>query len=229
MKSRLLGAVCAFVITQISISVDAALVAKLDGLVVYDSDRNITWMADANYAVTTSYDSDGLVNFAGAQGFIRALNSGTVDNLGFNNWRLPTTVQPDPSCDIQTNYLGTQFGSGTNCTGGELGHLFYDELGGTPSESITNSLDPDVILFSNIQDGVYWSSTEWDRKDTVVNLIWVFDFEFGSQHAQDRNLIQSFVWAVHDGDVGAVPIPPALWLFGSGLIGLVGVARRKAA
>jgi hypothetical protein len=27
----------------------------------------------------------------------------------------------------------------------------------------------------------------------------------------------------------AVPIPPALWLFGSGLLGLVGVARRKKA
>ena len=29
--------------------------------------------------------------------------------------------------------------------------------------------------------------------------------------------------------VGAVPIPSAVWLFGSGLIGLVGVARRKQA
>ena len=28
--------------------------------------------------------------------------------------------------------------------------------------------------------------------------------------------------------VSAVPVPPAVWLFGSGLIGLVGVARRKA-
>jgi len=27
----------------------------------------------------------------------------------------------------------------------------------------------------------------------------------------------------------AVPLPPALWLFGSGLLGLIGVARMKAA
>jgi len=26
-----------------------------------------------------------------------------------------------------------------------------------------------------------------------------------------------------------VPIPPAVWLFGSGLLGLVGIARRKKA
>ena len=25
-----------------------------------------------------------------------------------------------------------------------------------------------------------------------------------------------------------VPVPPAVWLFGSGLLGLVGIARRKA-
>ena len=29
-------------------------------------------------------------------------------------------------------------------------------------------------------------------------------------------------------NIGAVPIPAAVWLFGSGLLGLVGVARRKA-
>ena len=30
-------------------------------------------------------------------------------------------------------------------------------------------------------------------------------------------------------DVSAVPVPAAVWLFGSGLVGLVGVARRKKA
>ena len=35
-------------------------------------------------------------------------------------------------------------------------------------------------------------------------------------------------WAVHTGDVSAVPIPAAVWLFGSGLIGLVSFARRNA-
>lgn len=34
---------------------------------------------------------------------------------------------------------------------------------------------------------------------------------------------------VIEGEVPAVPVPAAVWLFGSGLLGLVGVARRKAA
>ncbi|HWS02457.1 MAG TPA: VPLPA-CTERM sorting domain-containing protein, partial [Gammaproteobacteria bacterium] len=30
-------------------------------------------------------------------------------------------------------------------------------------------------------------------------------------------------------DVAVVPVPAAAWLFGTGLVGLIGVARRKAA
>ena len=30
-------------------------------------------------------------------------------------------------------------------------------------------------------------------------------------------------------DIKAVPVPPAVWLFGSGLLGLVGIARRRKA
>jgi len=36
-----------------------------------------------------------------------------------------------------------------------------------------------------------------------------------------------YAWAVRSGDVSAVPVPAAMWLFGSGLLGLIGVARRK--
>lgn len=37
-------------------------------------------------------------------------------------------------------------------------------------------------------------------------------------------------WGMHlEGVVSAVPVPAAVWLFGSGLIGLIGIARRKKA
>jgi len=35
--------------------------------------------------------------------------------------------------------------------------------------------------------------------------------------------------SIHITSVSAVPVPAAVWLFGSGLLGLIGVARRKAA
>jgi len=36
-----------------------------------------------------------------------------------------------------------------------------------------------------------------------------------------------YALAVRPGDVSAVPVPAAVWLFGSGLMGLLGLARRK--
>ena len=39
---------------------------------------------------------------------------------------------------------------------------------------------------------------------------------------------KGFFYTLHlEGDIAAVPVPAAVWLFGSGLLGLVGVARRK--
>ncbi len=48
--------------------------------------------------------------------------------------------------------------------------------------------------------------------------------------AQDYGFKSSnvYAWAVKSGDVSAVPVPAAVWLFVSGLVGLVGFARRKA-
>ena len=37
------------------------------------------------------------------------------------------------------------------------------------------------------------------------------------------------IWVGSDGTVSVVPVPAAVWLFGSGLLGLIGVARRKKA
>ncbi|MGB7934539.1 MAG: PEP-CTERM sorting domain-containing protein [Gammaproteobacteria bacterium] len=36
-----------------------------------------------------------------------------------------------------------------------------------------------------------------------------------------------FAWAVHLSDVSAIPVPATVWLFGSGLLGLIGISRRK--
>ncbi len=37
-----------------------------------------------------------------------------------------------------------------------------------------------------------------------------------------------FDYASINGSVSAVPVPAAVWLFGSGLLGLIGVATKKA-
>ena len=45
----------------------------------------------------------------------------------------------------------------------------------------------------------------------------------------DPNGYAGFTYELYlTGNVSAVPVPAAVWLFGSGLIGLIGLARRKA-
>ncbi|MCC7256859.1 MAG: VPLPA-CTERM sorting domain-containing protein [Gammaproteobacteria bacterium] len=192
-------------------SANAALLSRLGGQAYYDSVLDITWLADANYAQTSAYDGDGLMNWASAQSWITSLNS--AGHLGASDWRLPTTLQPDISCQTQNVVPGyPNQSSGYFCTGSEMGHLFNVDL-------ISNA-SPNP--FSNVQPGFYWSDTSY-APDT--SLAWAFRFNFGSQSANTKTG-NAYAWAVRSGDIGTVPVPAAVWLLGSAL-GVMGVMRRK--
>ena len=138
----------------------------------------------------------------------------SLDVEGVTGWRLADTVQPDASCSLQ---------SGTNswgyyCTGSEMGNLFYTALGN--SAGTLSNTGP----FSNVQSSLYWSATEV----TPLVLAWTFNLSEGIQDSR-REDTGLYAWAVQSGDVSAVPVPAAVWLFGSGLVGLIGLARRKKA
>ncbi|MGC2049525.1 MAG: DUF1566 domain-containing protein, partial [Gallionella sp.] len=96
---------------------NATLVSALGGQVVNDTDLNITWLADANYAKTSGYDFDGLMSWAGAQSWITSLN--TANYLGFNDWRLPTVTDTGtPGCNFA--YSGTDCGYNVDTATGEM-------------------------------------------------------------------------------------------------------------
>jgi hypothetical protein len=78
--------------------------------------------------------------------------------------------------------------------------------------------------------------------DVTGNFDGTYDFESASLTYTSGSLATglaggSIVGASFDGgrviakigEVAVVPVPAAVWLFGSGLLGLVGVARRKTA
>ncbi len=216
------GAMCAGFLAVSAASVDAALLSRLGGLAVYDTDLDITWLADANAAAGTIFDDgasniDGRLSIGNAKAWAASLTVG-----GFNDWRLPFTLDPDSSCVGNATSLGAE---GINCTGSELGHLFYDELGGTAFVDILNSTDPDLALFSNIQ-AAYWSGTEI-ASDT--SLAWGMSYKVGLQ-AGTSKVNTSFAWAVRDGDVGTtgtVSEPSMLALLGIGMIGFTAYRRNR--
>ncbi len=165
----------------------------------YDDDLNITWLADANASGVTMGWNDAMAC------------AGALSIGGYTNWRLPNN---DPSCII------------VGCVNGEMGHLFYNELGGSAWNSILTSTDPDLAKFSNIVVAqAYWSATQDSNPAAALR----FMFSVGAQGSSAKTMnLRS--WAVHPGDIGAsavVPVPAALWLFGSAF-GLLGWARLKA-
>ena len=132
----------------------------------YDTVLDITWLADANYAQTSGFDSDGRMTWASAVAWANSLVVGTYDD-----WRLPTVTDIGTSgCTYGAGNLS--YGTGGDCgynvdtATGELASLWYDTLGNTPYYSTTGTSAQagwglsNTGPFSNLQSSVYWSGTE---------------------------------------------------------------------
>ena len=196
----IIGAACSC-ISIISFGANAALVERLGGLAYYDTDIDITWIANANLAASNTFgvvgiNIDGSMDWATANSWINAMNiDGGIGYLGYNDWRLPITTQPL----IEMEHLNTVEG------------IYWDS-----SES--------EAPFTNLQFNEYWSGTEY-ASDT--SKAWAYSFDLGGLGAFDKSYSGNYTWAVRSGDVSSVPIPAGAWLFGSGLLGLMGIVRHR--
>lgn len=209
-KSHLIRTSGAILCILITVSAHAALIGVLpatpngtDWQAYYDDQLDISWTANANI--------NGANTWGNQMAWAAGLNiDGVID------WRLP---------NMDVNGDGTIVSCTTNqaaCKDNEYGHLLHYGAGSVFGSGITaGSPGP----FSNVQTGYYWSTTE---TTPVSSDAWFLHFYAGNQAVRSKNSLL-FAWAVHEGNVGAVPIPAAVWLFGSGLLGLVGAARRKQA
>ena len=170
----------------------ADLEPRLGGDAVYDTDRNVTYLANANLPLTVKYglasqiQPDGSMIWSDALAYIDFMNA--TAHLGITEWRLTTITS---GC------------AGTGCTADDFGHLFYSELGGTADQDITNSGDPDLALFTNIDDfsanNFYWSSS-------LGTYVWSFSFSGGIQLERHFNFNTHFVWPVFTGDPEAASL-----------------------
>ena len=79
-------------------------------------------------------------------------------------------------------------------------------------------------LFTAPIDSEYWSDTESSSTEAWGYDGLGFDFGFDPRFVDPKSHVGNFVIAVTN-----VPAPAAVWLFGTGLLGLVGIARRKNA
>ena len=196
----------------------AALVNYTAGGVdlVWDNDygtTGLTWLKNANLADTVDFGvsgiaADGRMTWAVAQNWITAMNA--ANYAGTNDWRLWSAL----------NSNGSGPCSGFNCTGSELGHLFYTEGGLSQNQSITSSATLN-LHFTNMQSSVYWSGTEFAAN---LNLASNFYTDVGLLSI-DFKVSQYYGWAVRPGQVAAAPLPATGLLMALGLLAL-GATRR---
>lgn len=208
----------------------------------YDTALNITWLSDANYAHTTGYSgatSLGAMTWSVANTWVANLDP---YGSGITGWRLPTTVDVGNDGPTYTNYY-QGVDTGYNITAqSEMSHMFYVTLGDRAFCTTSGNCPQSGYGLSNtgpfndqqdastIQLARYWSATS-----SIVNAndAWYFNFRNGEQRSDGPKQTTYFnAWAVHNGDVGvaatsAVPVPAASWLFGAGLLGLMGMIRKR--
>ena len=154
----------------------------------------------------------------------QAYNSAPTLNPG---WRYATNTEVESIFKILFNgYYNTTEGYSNSSDG-----VYADQ-----SIDVDNFISLFGITGENASANFSWGF--YEDESTTLRILGVTNFfdgrtiVYGPDHSLDYDRYRS----TGSGSVGnylvretVVPIPAAVWLFGSGLIGLIGVARRKKA
>lgn len=233
MKLRLLGAVCAllfsFSITSVS---EAALVVPAD---LNAGDKYHVIFVTTTRTTGTSSDIayyDGIV-----QADADAASIGT--SIGLDGWKV---VASTPTVDARDN-ISPLFSSLTDVP-------IYDQTGQRIANSYNDLWDNSIL--APVQIDAYGDRVDYSTHQVVwtgtsgLGLGMNYS-ELGANLTGNSvfgSVLYADAWWMYIGsgpqsalhplyalspEITAVPVPAAAWLFGSGLLGLVGIAKQKKA
>lgn len=169
----------------------------------------IALVLSTNVNASIIYNVDRIVGGSSVTGFIETDGTlGVLDSVNILDWELTLTT------NAVTDFISkTEVGSITN-------------LGTSGNTSATST----QMLFNfDLADGFFLlrgaALNGWCLEvGPCTGLGYGESISHSGGNGQNSTLSGAVVFA----ETSAVPIPAAAWLFGSGLIGLISVARRKA-
>jgi len=212
-----------------SVTSSATLIDRGNGM-IYDSNQNLTWLQDTNYAKTSGYDDDGLMGWDDAMAWVANLTYG-----GYDDWRLPRLNIQVIGWPIFSS--GPEMGDLVFSSGPDLGMgLMTSEIGSVLSDPAC----PPFVININTDDPIFFSCPPWPPYFTNINSnpFWYSVEEGGTAWAGMSFLSiiptalhpksdQLQAWAVREGDVAAIPEPRTLALVALGLA-CMGYSMRKS-
>lgn len=204
---------------------------------IYDNDSpfgSIVWLDFTHHT-----DDNYLSSYGSQQSWASGLNQPGTITYNINSeysvdwkgdWRLPITA----GGPLVMGFDGSTT-AGYNITSSEMGHLYYSELNNKGYRDINNNVPSDWGLantgsFEHLYAAWYWSKT--GSTDNPGLESWYFHFGQGRQGTETRGNPNIFGIAVRPVEVTEayppVPEPNTMLLFGTGLICLAAMGRRKA-
>lgn len=218
MKLRLLGAVSVCIVA-LSFNTNAALVDN--GTYTTDDVTGLNWL-DLTKTIGVSYNEAEAAN----PGYRYATNA-EVENLFatvFSGYY--DTVTAGTASSPYYGYSSAD-NSGTGAYSNQLNDIyaFFYLFGG--KETVYDTFAVGMYMDEN---NILRRMGGVDRPDALgvgLNTVYGLDYNFVEDPATPVNVYGVFL--VQGQSVSAVPVPAAVWLFGSGLLGLIGIARRKKA
>ena len=182
--------------------VQAELIDRGNGM-IYDTVLDITWLQDANYALTSGYDDDGKMTWYEAVEW--------ADRLvyaGFDDWRLASRSvsagTPVGTVDYTQSLVNCHTESEEACRDNEYGYMFVYNLGGSLGDDLRGDQisTTNGVELQNIQYA-YWSGTQHSNSD-----FYAYVFFFGGGGSLDDGKTSRWAsWVVRDGDIDDPPCP----------------------
>ena len=167
----------------LGIGIPGALLIDRGRGLLYDVERNITWLQDANYAKTAGRSPDGQLNWHDARAWVGRLNY-----RGITGWRLPDARAIDGSGPRE----------GENNAEGEIGHLFI--------VAARRMSPPDLRLTNFEPFSIYWYRNEASDADAYTfKLVGLRQGRLPKDPWHGEISVppadKVLAWPVHDGDV----------------------------